>query len=238
MNRSLLAIIPATLALCGCVSVPNVDANKAAMNQLKRITVLAIREPANIQIVNLGGAAGAFGAVGGLIQGLSNADHTKAFVTALAERKLSFNAPLLDAVQGALRQDGFEVSVDKTQWPKKAADGKGDDYSDLRVDSDAILIVWFNVVGYMSPPSSTHYEPWVIIKARLIDAKTKQDIYFKTFCIGYQTKVENAVFIPADPKYRYRSNEDLMANFLEAVGGIESCELLAARQVGDDLKTK
>jgi hypothetical protein len=238
MNKSLLAIIPAALALCGCVSVPNVDANKEAVNQTKRITLLAIPEPANIQLMNLGGAAGAFGAIGGLVQGVSNADHTKAFVASLADHKISFNTPLIDALEGTLRRDGFEVSVDKTQRPKRAADGKGDDYSDIRVDSDAILIVWFNVVGYMSPPSSMHYEPWVIIKARLIDAKTKQDIYFKTFCLGYQTKVENAVFIPADPKYRYRSYDDLMENFSHAVDGILSCELLAARQVGDDLKAK
>jgi hypothetical protein len=75
----------------------------------------------------------------------------------------------------------------------------------------------------------------VVIKARLLDARTKQDIYFKTFCVGYKMKVENAVQLPADPKYRFNSFDDLMAHVDGAVDGLVDCEKIAAMRMGSDL---
>jgi hypothetical protein len=130
------------------------------------------------------------------------------------------------------------VTVAGDQKPKLAADGKSDDYSDVHVDADAILSIWFGVVGYMSSPYSTHYEPWVLVKARLLDAKTKKDIYFKTFCVGYKMKIENVVALPADPKYRYGSFDDLMAHTDDAAAGLVNCEEMVAKQIGSDLKVR
>ncbi len=228
----------AVLLLTGCVSVPNIEADKAATTQIKRIAVLGIHEPGNIQVANLGGGAMAFGAIGGLIQGVTNVDHSKQFVEVLKQQKQSLSEPLERAVTEALKADGFEVTVARDQKPKLAADGKSDDYSEVHVDADAILSVWFGVVGYMSAPNSTHYEPWVLIKARLLDAKTKKDIYFKTFCVGYKMKIENAVMLPADPKYRYKSFDDLMAHTSDAAAGLVNCEEIAAKQIGLDLKVR
>ena len=77
--------------------------------------MLAVREPPVIQVVNIGGAAGAFGAIGGLVQGLSNAENSKAFLAEMVRRKVSFKEPMLDAVEDSLRKDGFGVSVDNVQ---------------------------------------------------------------------------------------------------------------------------
>jgi len=235
---SLAAVGLAAALLSGCASVPNIEADKAAATQIKRIAVLGIHEPANVQVANLGGAAGAFGLVGGLIQGTTNADHSKQFAEALQQRKQSLSEPMLAAVTQSLKEDGFEVMVAADQKPKLAADGKSDDYSDVHVDADAILSVWFGVVGYMSSPYSTHYEPWVLVKARLLDAKTKKDIYFKTFCVGYKMKIENVVPLPADPKYRYGSFDDLMAHTGDAAAGLVDCGEIVAKRIGADLKIR
>jgi hypothetical protein len=228
----------AMLLLSGCVSVPNIEADKTVAAQIKRVVVLGIHEPANVQVANIGGAPMAFGAIGGLIQGATNVDHSKQFAEALRQQKQSLSEPMLTAITQSLREDGFEVTVAADQKPKLAADGKSDDYSDVHVDADAILSVWFGVVGYMSSPYSTHYEPWVLIKARLLDAKTKKDIYFKTFCVGYKMKIENAVMLPADPKYRYSSFDDLMAHTSDAAAGLVNCEEITAKQIGLDLKVR
>jgi len=224
--------------LSGCASVPNVEADKAATTQMKRVAVLGIREPGNVEVVNIGGAAGAFGLIGGLIQGSTNADHSKQFVEALRKQKQSLSEPMLAAVTQSLKEDGFEVTVAADLKPKLAADGKSDDYSDVHVDADAMLSVWFGVVGYMSSPYSSHYEPWVLIKARLLDAKTKKDIYFKTFCVGYKMKIENVVQLPAGPKYRYDSFDDLMAHTNDAAAGLVDCAEIVAKRIGSDLKAK
>ena len=83
-----------------------------------------------------------------------------------------------------------------------------------------------------------HYEPSVLVKARLLDAKTKKDIYFKTFCVGYKMKIENAVMLPADTRFRFGSFDDLMAHADEAVAGLVSCEELTANRIGWDLRAQ
>lgn len=236
MAKVLLGAAVLSLAWGGCVSVPNVDIDRSASTPIKRIAVLGVREPANIQVANLGGAAGAFGLIGGLVQGATNADHSKQFAAVLTQQKISFSETLLSAVEKSLKEDGIDVTLARDQKPKLAADGKSDDYSDVHVEADAILSLWFGVIGYMSPPNSTHYQPWVLIKARLLDAKTKKDIYYKTFCIGYEMKIKNAVLLPADDKYRYSSFDELMAHANDASAGLVNCAGITAKQIGLDFK--
>ncbi|MFA5057908.1 MAG: hypothetical protein WC485_07325, partial [Opitutaceae bacterium] len=143
---------------------------------------------------------------------------------------------IMTDVERNLKADGYDVIVVRDQAPKLAADRKDDDYSGVHVDADAILAVWFGVVGYVSGPYSGHYEPSVLVKARLLDAKTKKDLYFKTFCVGYKMKIENAVMLPADPKYRYKSFDDIMAHTSDAAAGLVNCEEITAKQIGLDLK--
>ncbi len=224
------------LLIAGCASVPNIEVDRNAANQIKSIAVLAIHQPHNVQVANIGGAAGAFGLVGGLIQGGTNADHSKQFVDVLNKQKTPLAETLLTALEQSVKEDGFDVSVERVQKVKVAADGKSDDYTDIHVDADAILSVWFAAVGYISPPNSTHYVPWVAIKARLLDAKTKKDIYYKTFCVGYEMKIEHAVMLPADHKYRYASFDELMAHINDAIAGLLSSEEIAAKRIGQDLK--
>jgi hypothetical protein len=48
-------------------------------------------------------------------------------------------------------------------------------------------------------------------------------------------KVENAVKIPGNPKYRFGSFDDLMTRVDEAIAGLIDCVDIAARQIGSDL---
>jgi hypothetical protein len=244
MNKRKIEDLPAAailgpllcLVIAGCVSVPSIDADRSAAAQMKRIAILEIHPPRSVQVVNIGGAAGAFGIVGGLVQATTNIDHSKQFAEVLTKQKAPLAETLLTAVEKSLAEDGFKVSVERGQKAKLGADGKSDDYSDIHVDADEIFSIWFSVAGYMSSPYSTHYEPWVVIKARLLDAKTKKDVYYKTICVGYKMKLENAVMLPADARYRYSSFDDLMLHSDDAVAGLLDCEAIAARHIGQDLK--
>jgi hypothetical protein len=226
-----------SLALAGCASVPNIEMQHASASSIKRIALLKTPPPQNVLVMNMGGGAMAFGAVGGLIQGGVNADHSKQFAAVLAKYP-ALSETVMTEVERSLKADGYDVIVVRDQAPKLAADGKGDDYSAVHVDADAILSVWFGVVGYVSGGFSVHYEPSVLVKARLLDAKTKKDIYFKTFCVGYKMKIENAVMLPADTRFRFGSFDDLMAHAEEAVAGLVSCEELTANRIGWDLRAQ
>ncbi|MCX6952620.1 MAG: hypothetical protein NTV51_10725 [Verrucomicrobia bacterium] len=239
MRSSFALLTVVVLALfSGCASVPNVDFNRATSPQLKKVAILGITEPAAIEAANLGGTASAFGLIGGLVQGSNNVDRAKKFTAALKEQKFSVSESLLAATEAALKRDGFEVVLAREQKPKLAADGKSDDFSEVRVDADAFMVLWFGVVGYVSEPFSTKVEPWVLVKARLLDSATKKELYFKTFVVGWKMKIENAVFLPADPKSVFKSLDELMAQVAQGGEGLaRSCEQIAQR-IGEDLKVR
>lgn len=232
-----LVALAALLALAGCASrtVPAVDMNKAAITKIRRIALLKVAEPKNIEVVNLGGAASAFGLVGGLIQAGNNSSHTTDFLAEFKRQKCSLAQPLIAGFVQALTAGGYEVVV-VDQKPQPSADGKSDDYSGVHVDADAIASVWYTVANYYSPPNSNHYEPMVVIRVQVLDATTKQELYFKTFSVGRDVRVENAVRLPAAPNARFDSFEEIMKHFDAAVAGLTNCGDTVAKYVAADIR--
>ena len=104
------------------------------------------------------------------------------------------------------------------------------------MDADAILVVWAPLRGYISPPHSFNYEPQVMIRAHLVDATTKKDLYFKTFFVGYKAAVINEDDIPSESRYRYRSVDTLLSQAADAADGLISCETIGAHRIAADLK--
>lgn len=220
--------------LSGCANVPKMDLNADSRQKLHTIAVLDVNEPKGVAVVNFGGAAGAFGLIGGLVQGAVNASHSSTYTKRVASDKIVFAPVVADRVIGQLTENGYQVVKLDGQKVKLADDGKSDDYSGIQTDADAIMNVWFTSFGYVSPPERTDFIPWVVVRARMLDAKTKQDIYFKTFACGYDIKL-NSVHIESDVSYTYGSFGDLEKSFDKSVEGIKSCETSIATMIGQDL---
>ncbi|KAG8155166.1 hypothetical protein [Burkholderia catarinensis] len=220
--------------LSGCTTLPNTDMKPEARQKLHSIAMLDVTEPKRVGVVNLGGAAAGFGLIGALAQGAVNASHTSTYTDRIAAGKIVFAPDIVDGVTGRLTGNGYQVVKLDGQKAKLADDGKSDDYSAIQTDADAIMNVWFTSFGYISPPNQPDYIPWVVIRARILDAKTKQDIYYKTFACGYDIKA-NSVHIDSDFAYTYGSFSDLEKNFDKSVEGIKSCEKSVADMIGRDL---
>ncbi|KVO51917.1 hypothetical protein [Burkholderia stagnalis] len=220
--------------LSGCANVPNMDLNADNRQKLHTIAVLDVNEPKSVAVVNIGGAAGAFGLIGGLAQAAVNASHTSTYTKRVANDKIVFAPVVADRVIGHLTENGYQVVKLDGQKVKLADDGKTDDYSGIQTDADAIMNVWFTSFGYISPPEKIDFIPWVVVRARMLDAKTKQDIYFKTFACGYDIK-SNSVHVESDVAYTYGSFGDLEKSFDKSVEGIKSCETSIATMIGQDL---
>ncbi|MGU7811382.1 hypothetical protein [Burkholderia sp. AW49-1] len=220
--------------LSGCVTLPNTDMKPEARQKLHSIAILEVNEPKRVAVVNLGGAAGGFGLIGALAQTAVNASHSSTYTDHVAAGKIVFAPDIVDGVTGRLTSNGYQVVKLDGQKVKLADDGKSDDYSAIQTDADAIMNVWFTSFGYISPPTEPDYIPWVVVRARILDAKTKQDIYYKTFACGYDIK-SNSVHIDSDFAYTYGSFSDLEKNFDKSVEGIKSCEKSVADMIGQDL---
>ncbi|AOK07064.1 hypothetical protein LGM90_16920 [Burkholderia sp. AU28942] len=220
--------------LSGCVTLPNTDMKPEAREKLHSIAMLDVTEPKRIAVINLGGAAAGFGLLGGLAQVAVNASHTSTYTDHVTANKIVFAPDIADGVAGRLTGNGYQVVKLAGQKAKLADDGKSDDYSAIQTDADAIMNLWFTSFGYISPANQPDYIPWVVIRARILDAKTKQDIYYKTFACGYDIKA-NSVHIDSDFAYTYGSFSDLEKNFDKSVEGIKSCEKSVADMIGQDL---
>ncbi|OXI66662.1 hypothetical protein CFB81_18145 [Burkholderia sp. AU28863] len=220
--------------LSGCTTLPNTDMKPEARQKLHSIAMLDVTEPKRVSVLNLGGAAGGFGLIGALAQVAVNASHTSTYTDHVAAGKIVFAPDISEGVAGRLTGNGYQVVKLDGQKVKLSDDGKSDDYSAIQTDADAIMNVWFSSFGYISPPQQLDYIPWVVIRARILDAKTKQDLYYKTFACGYDVKA-NSVHIDSDFAYTYGSFSDLEKNFDKSVEGIKSCEKSVADMIGRDL---
>ena len=244
MNRSLLRIatVLCTLGISafffsGCASVADLPATNASLQPVHKITLLAVREPKRVGLDNLGGAAGAFGLLGAAVQIANNADNSKAFKAGIDQHHIVLNQPLMETLENGLKRGGYEVAVDTIQYPTAGPNGT-DDFSAVKVDSDAILAVWFVSTGYFSSPRSLHYSPHVIMKALLIDAKSKVVLYDRTYNLGFEMKIRNIQNLEANPKYSYLSSTRVLDHIDEAATGLIESENQIAERINRDLAKK
>jgi hypothetical protein len=220
--------------LAGCASLPKTDLNADARSKLHSIAILSVKEPKTEPVMNVGGAAAGFGLVGAMIQAGVNSSHTSTYTKKVATDKVLFAPIVADGVMDRLTADGYQVVKLDGQDVKLASDGKSDDYSGIHTDADAIMNVWISTMGYVSPPESAMFVPWVVVRARILDAKTKQDMYFKTYACGYDIK-SNSVHVDSEGTYSYGTFDSLEKNFDQSVTGLQSCEKSIVAAIGKDL---
>lgn len=226
-------LIVATL-LTGCASLPKTDLTDGNREKIHSIGMLDVAEPRGESVINYGGAAGAFGLVGGLVQAGVNSSHTSTYTQHVASSKITFAPIVNDGLATRLSSNGYDVVALHDQHVKVSSDGKSDDFSDVKTDADAILSVWISSFGYVSPPESSDFIPWVVVRARLLDSKSKQDMYFKTYACGWDIKA-NSIHVVADAKYRYGSFGTLIDQFDQSVAGLKDCEQAVVAAIGQDL---
>ncbi len=222
------------MAFTGCAIAPTVEANRASLAGLRRIAVVDLGLP-NAAMVQNFGLAGGFGAIGGAVQGASNADKSKAFSAAIADHVPSLDEALVAAVVAGLSKAGYEVTVIKDQKPGPGPDRKIWDVSKIHTDADGVLIVWAPLCGYVSPPQSAHYQPQVMIRSQLSSAKSHENLYLKTFFVGYKAASISAESLRAGPGPRYKSFDDLKLHASEAADELIACERIGAAKIVQDL---
>jgi hypothetical protein len=236
MNRKSIYLLSTALALAmtACAIAPNVEANRTALAGIKRIAVVDLKLPNAAMVQNFGLAMG-FGAIGGAAQGVSNAERTKTFSASIANHVPSLNDALVTAVVSGLTQQGYLVTVIADQKPEPSSDKKIWDISKIHTDADAILVVWAPLCGYVSPPQAMHYEPQIMIKAQLTATKNQEQLYLKTFFVGYKAASISAECIPASNGNRYKSFEDLNLHASDAADTLIACERIGAEKISRDI---
>jgi hypothetical protein len=224
------------IVFAGCSSLPSVPLDQSNASRIKTIGILEIKPPIYMNVENLGGAGAAFGLVGGLSQAVGSGSHSETFRNALSERQVPITTHLRNSIENELRSNQYEVAYLQGQQVSRERDAKGD-YSEVKTDVNAILNVWITQFGYVSPPSFSSYIPFVVIRARLLDTTTRQEIYFKTYTCGYDIMGKgDSDFVSSN--YHFPSFDALMTTFDETSKGLLTCETDIAKLIGRDLKRR
>lgn len=236
LGRLVAASCIAGLAGCGSVPLAKVELDRSSPVRIQRIALLRVPKAPPLTVDNHSGFHVLGGLTGYLIQASIDKGHTEQYAKAAAAVGNAFSPTIAATIADALARDGYQVVMTDLA-PRLAEDLGNVDLTGVRVDADAILAVWFAKVGYLAARSSL-YRPCVKVKARMIDARSRSDMYSQTFSGGYDASnspVEESVYVPSDPTYEYGSFEDLMASFEESLQGIDETAKSVAERIGTDL---
>ncbi len=221
----------------GCASVPRVEMDKAASRSIKRIAVIEVVPPA-LHVVNEGGAAGGFGLIGAAIQGGMNAENTKKFSALAVQKRFAQGKDMADALASELRGRGFEPTYLAGQRARLGEDGKSADYTPISTDAQAVLHVWHTLSGYASPPTSSDYQPRMVVRARLLEWPSKRELYSKTYATGLYGNIEGVVPVASDPAARYPSFDALYGGADGAMAALLKVQREIAAQIARDLRAE
>lgn len=232
------------LLLAACASVQNVSLDKTSRAPIRSVALLKVGEPQMVQVTGdlmagMGAAVLLGPTAGTAFQESLDRKRAKQFLQAVNDRNIKFSDVMVSRIQAGLAQSGIQVEYFPDKTPKIAPDGKSDDYSEVTTDKDAILHVWFGDMGFVNTAKlklSTRFQPWLIVNARIVDPKTRAIIYQKTFNVGVNAKIANAVFLSLDPKYQFGSFGDLMSRVDFGIESLTSGEALVASRIVMDIK--
>lgn len=222
------------LVLTGCVSVPKVALDDVAAKKIGSVAMMPIGESKNIRVTNVGPAM-MLGAIGGAIQGLTDDDHSKSYAAALNAQEVKLAKPVSDALIEGLKSKGLAVELLVGQHAKLASDGKSDDYSDVKTSADVILQVWFGYTGYFSGATSD-YKPWVVVHAKLLDTRTKKELYHQSFSALRKPASDAIEFVPVAGEVEYKNFDDLISHAGQSLVPLQLGHQAIVRQLLKELK--
>jgi len=226
--------------ISGCAQIPKkVEFDSSAKTRIKRIALLQIVPSQQISIRNKSntGVILGFGFIPTLIEEGVIAEKSKKYVEMMKSKKITFVPELVAALQRELRQNGYDVDYLQNQRPK-LIDKTTVDYSNIQTESDGILNVYYGPIGYLSPEFKESYAPWVVLGVRLIDARTKDTLYFKNFNVSQvadRITNENIDAIFPDEKYLYQSFDEIIDKFDETIEGVLSSQEKIAVRIAQQL---
>src|SRR4051794_33058043 len=215
LHHCLLAI---ALGLSACVSLPRQTFDSKGAAEIKRIAVMEVEDPAEYEVVNLGGASMAFGLIGGLIQAADIKAKTNVFTVAAKDTHLHIGAELGMQLKEALERNGYVVAY--LAGVRTKQHGMEPDYRKVPTDADAILDVLVFSSGYYSWPGSTDYVPGLQVRTRLVSTKTHTPLFMQSYNYGQDVGVKGMENIKPDRKYSYPDFPHLRQNKDEAIEGL------------------
>lgn len=158
----------------------------------------------------------------------------QAFTLKMLEQKAKLGEKLTGELVDALNQQGFQAHV----VPQQELEGvnlREIDYEHFKTDADAVLHVYFSEVGVYSGYDSLDYLPKTNITGYLFSPRDGSYLHQETIYYGVDAREGKSWSVRADPKYAYRSFEELIDRARELATGFEVGTRAAARRMAENV---
>lgn len=200
-------------------------------NRIGAVTLLGIAEPASVQVLAAGeGEALKKAAEGGVPTGV-DAARSEMYSRMLAARALRLAPLAAEAITRALERDGYRASYVPDVGAAAVFDE--DALPPVHAEADAFLAVRLLAVGYVAPTANGPFEPWLVLRARLLDRRS-HELYDRTLSVGHELR--HAVALPVNERYRYPDFDALTASLDDSAKGLKDAVLAAAQRLGEDFR--
>jgi hypothetical protein len=237
--------------LCGCTTPVGLSPSTLKPTS---VAVVAVVEPAAISVKNVQWGLGQLELIffpRHFVQAAVDERHTDKYTEMIRANNVVFATSVSTMLSDRLQANGYKVINAADQHVPRSSDADEFDYSSIRTDADAILHAWFDAVGYYSSADSFHYRPWVVLRVRLIDVKSRKEVYFKTFWTGRRPSFAefradliavacgDTPYFPGSSYrrdvYSFGSFDELTSRFQDSVIALEDCMGQIVRRVASDL---
>lgn len=217
-------------ALNACnVTIPKTAIDAKTLAMVRKIAVVAVKEPERYHVVTGTHPGMLFGAVGGAIAGAHMEARADAFTAKLgASSSFSLSESATDSVVRALERAGFEARRLPVAMRGPKNDEFGLDYSKIQTDADAILNVTVKSAGFAADFGT--YAATAYGTVELVSANgQKRRLYFDRFEVIHNPPTSNAPFPEIEPIYvkytgrnRFATFEQLLERSHEAGAELEA----------------
>jgi hypothetical protein len=226
--RIILALLMVSL-MTACASHSKIS---AAQPVIRRIAIIPASNPAWYSLDN---AAPPFGGYPFQywVNKFDSKGKARLFNEKLNSPPMSLGSDFTEEVAAALRGDGFTVEI--LQGIARRADAPDNvDYEKIHTDADAILHLSISEVGVYSSGYSLYYIPRVNASGNLWVNGQEDSLYDDEIYYGVDAKKGKEWAILPDPKFAYRTFDDIMSNLDDirsalATGTLEISKVMSER---------
>lgn len=237
----LATIVLSATFLSGCVSAPQRQSlNRAAVPELKSITVLPMRESEpTVMIMNNPGHQ--FGLIGALVAEANMAPKRARLREQMQQAGFDEVAVFREAFDAALQQRGYSVTwptdlEDQSKKTKRDMWGQRKTVAAIQ-GADAQLDVNFGFIGYASAGAADAqpYRPTATMSVRLLGADGKVKLFQDTFVYNNVFNTPQAVVIDPDQRFVYPDSSDLEKAGVQTAEGLKVAVQAIAEKIAAQL---
>ena len=186
MKPAFLAFAILFLTSCAGPAPLRTEAPKLNLTPIKSVTIVKMPEPDPYMVANLGHPGMAFGLVGAVVMSFDARAKQEALTKAFRERGVAVTAHLAGQVESRLRAFGYQTHVEEAKFVVNEVGDRKVDLTRIESQSDAVLVLRSNVIGFVAPKPLADYIPSVWTAADLYGADRTQPLYVGLHAYGWR----------------------------------------------------